>query len=171
MDICDLIFFNSNSPSMILYSLSIDKIPLFNKTDKKSRPKKESCVDPSSLSFYLPKTKYNLAINSLRPGLFQRIQFPQNFPPKRFTNLPIQARNTRIISISHMLHSCMRKRLRANEFRNHQKYNTRSSSCVRNQRENLPSFLPSFLSFLLKLVGSSRDNAQFFSKIYNSTSL
>jgi len=54
-----------------LYSLSIDKIPLFNKTDKKSRPKKESCVDPSSLSFYLPKTKYKLAINSLRPGLFR----------------------------------------------------------------------------------------------------
>ncbi len=43
----------------------------------------------------------------------------------------------------------------------------RNSRCVRNQRE----MLPSFLSFLLKLVGSSRDNAQFFSKIYNSTSL
>jgi hypothetical protein len=71
MDICDLIFFNSNSPSMVLYSLSIDEIPLFNKTDKKSRPKKESCVHPSSLSFYLPKTKYKLPINSLRPGLFR----------------------------------------------------------------------------------------------------
>jgi len=113
--------------------------------------------------FLRQNTSYQLILLDLD---FSENPIPTKFPTQKFTNLPIQARNKRIISIS--LHSCMRKRLRANEFRTHQKYNTRSSSCVRNQRE---TFLPSFLSFLLKLVGSSRDDAQFFSKIYNSTSL
>jgi hypothetical protein len=67
---------------MVLYSLSIDKIPLFNKTDKKSRPKKESCVD--LLIFLRQNTSYQLILLDLD---FSENPIPTKFPTQKVHKL------------------------------------------------------------------------------------